>query len=99
MKLKTILNEQLVNSSWLQDVSYHGRHNRLFPGEEFITFKVKKNPKTYICRGVTRKDFLYWIRSPSKGKFFHILKAKFNRDWYLTNPFRIINFNKIRPTK
>ena len=98
MKLKTILNEQLVNSSWLQDVSYHGRHNRLFPGEEFITFKVKNNPKTYICRGVTRKDFLDWIRSPSKGKFFHILKAKFNRDWYLTNPFRIISRAKIKPT-
>ena len=99
MKLKTILNEQLVNSSWLQDVSYHGRHNRLFPGEEFITFKVKNNPKTYICRGVTRKDYIDWIKSPSKGKFFHAIKQKFNRDWYLTNPFRIINREKIRPTK
>lgn len=98
MKIKQILNERLVNSSWLQDVSYYGRHNQYFPGEEIITFKVKGNPKTYIVRGLTRKDYIDWIKSPSKGKFYHIIKHKFNRDWYLTNPFRIISKAKIKPT-
>lgn len=98
MKLRQILNERLVNSSWLQDVSYYGRHNKFFPNEEIILFKVKGNPKTYIVRGCTRKDYIDWIKAPSKGKFYHILKHKFNRDWYLTNPFRIISRQKIRPT-
>ena len=99
MKLKTILNEKLVNSSWLQDVSYYGRHNKYFPNEEIIVFKVKNNPKTYIVRGCTRKDYIDWIHSPSKGRFFHILKKKFNRDWYLTNPFRSIPGIKVKPNK
>lgn len=99
MKIKNILNERLVNSSWLQDVSYYGRHNFFFPGEEIITFKVKGNPKTYIIRGCTRRDYVEWLKSPSKGKFYHILKKKFNRNWYLTNPFRPIPGIKVRPTK
>ena len=99
MKIKQILNEKLVNSSWLQDVSYHGRHNKFFPGEEIISFKVKGNPKTYIVRGCTRRDYIDWISSKSKGKFYHILKKKFNRDWFLTNPFRIIPGMKVRPAK
>lgn len=99
MKVKQILNERLVNSSWLQDVSYFGRHNSLYPGEEIITFKVKGNPKTYIVRGCTRNDYREWLKSPSKGKFYHILKKKFNRNWYLTNPFRPIPGVKVRPTK
>ena len=45
MKVKQILNERLVNSSWLQSVSYYGLANKLFPGEELIVFKVKGNPK------------------------------------------------------
>jgi hypothetical protein len=92
MKVKQILNERLVNSSWLQSVSYYGFRNHIFPGEEIITFKVKGNPKTYIVRGLTRKDFKDWLDAPSKGKFYHLIKNKFRRDWYLTNPFRIINY-------
>lgn len=99
MKIKQILNERLVNSSWLQDISYYGIHNRYFPGEQIITFKVKGNQKTYIIRGLTRKDYIDWIKAPSKGKMYHVLKNKFNRNWYLTNPFRIISREKIRPTK
>ncbi len=100
MKLKQILCEKLVNSSWLKDISYYGRHNKLFPGEEIITFKVKNNPKTYIIRGLTRKDYIDWaVKSPSKGKMFHILKHKFNRDWFMTNPFRITSYAKIKPRR
>ena len=99
MKLSTLLQERLVSSSWLKDVSYYGRQNKYFPGEEIITFKVKNNHKTYIVRGLTRRDYIDWIKSPSKGKFYHIIKHKFNRDWYLKNPFRIISYKKVRPTK
>ena len=101
MKIKTFLNEKLVNSSWLQDISYYGRHNKMYPGEEIITFKVKNNPKTYIVRGCTRKDYLDWVspNTTSKGKFYHIIKKKFNRDWFLTNPFKPIPGIKVRPTK
>lgn len=99
MKVRQVLNERLVNSSWLQDVSYYGRRNTYFPGEEIITFKIKDNPKIYVVRGCTRRDYIEWIKSSSKGKFYHILKHKFNRDWYLTNPFRVISRQKIRPTK
>lgn len=99
MKIKQILNERLVNSSWLQSVSYYGFRNRLFPGEELIVFKVKNNPKTYIVRGLTRQDYKDWISAPSKGRFYHYLKHKFNREWYLTNPFRIINYGHINPTR
>lgn len=99
MKVKQILNERLVNSSWLQDISYYGRHNSIYPNEELIVFKVKGNPKTYIVRGCTRNDYREWLKSPSKGKFYHILKKKFNRNWYLTNPFRPIPGVKVRPTK
>ena len=62
MKIKQLLCEKLVNSSWLRDVSYYGRNNRLFPGEEIITFKVHNNPKTYIVRGLTRHDYIQWIK-------------------------------------
>lgn len=99
MKINMILNEKLVSSSWLKDVSYYGRRNKLFPGEEIITFKVHNNPKTYIVRGLTRHDYVMWIKSPSKGKFYHAIKKKFNRDWYMKNPFRIINYGKVKPTK
>lgn len=99
MKIKEFLVEKLVQSSWLQDISYYNRHNRLFPGEEIITFKVHGNPKTYIVRGLTRNDYLEWIKSGSKGKFYHMLKHRFARGWYETNPFRIIDRSKIKPTK
>ena len=99
MKLKTILCEKLVQSSWLEDISYYNRHNKLFPGEEVITFKVRGNPKTYIVRGLTRQDYIEWIKSPSKGKMYHKLKHYFARGWYDTNPFKIIDRSKIRPAK
>lgn len=103
MKLKQLLCEKLVQSSWLEDISYYNRHNKLFPGEEVITFKVKGNPKTYIVRGLTRRDYLDWIKGKytggSCGKMYHILKHHFNRTWYDTNPFKIIDRSKIKPTK
>lgn len=98
MKLKTLLCEKLVQSSWLEDIHYYNRHNKLFPGEEIITFKVKNNPKIYIVRGLTRNDYIQWVnKSASKGKMYHILKHRFARGWYTTNPFRIIDRSKIKP--
>lgn len=99
MKIKEFLVEKLVSSSWLQDISYYGRHNNLFPNEEIITFKVQGNPKIYIVRGLTRKDYIDWLKSSSKGKFYHLLKHKFARGWYETNPFRVIDRSKIKPNR
>ena len=100
MKLNTLLLEHLVNSSWIEDISYYGRHNKMFPGEEIITFRVKTGArKTYIVRGLTRRDYINWIKSPSKGRMFHVLKHEFARGWWATNPFRIIDYSKIKPSK
>ncbi len=99
MKVREFLVERLVQSSWLTDISYHSRHNTLFPGEEVITFRVKNNPKTYIVRGLTRKDYVDWLKAPSKGKMYHVLKHKFAQGWWTTNPFRIIDRSKIKPTR
>lgn len=98
MKLKTILCERLVQSSWLEDISFYGLRNKLFPGENIITFKVHNNPKTYIVRGMTKHDYVQWLKSPSKGRFFHYLKNKFARGWYDVNPFRITDYSRIRPS-
>ena len=98
MKIRSFLIERLVNSSWLEDISYYNRHNTMFPGEEIITFKVHGNRKTYIVRGLTHHDYLEWIKSPSKGRMYHVLKHKFARGWWATNPFRILDRSKIRPS-
>ena len=45
------------------------------------------------------EDFKEWISSSSKGKFYHMLKHRFARGWYETNPFKIIDRSKIKPTK
>lgn len=92
MKIHQLLQEKLVNSSWLESVNYYGFGNKIFPGEELIVFRIKNNPKSYIVRGLTRKDFKDWLESPSKGKFYHYLKKRFRRDWFLSNPFRIIKY-------
>lgn len=99
MKIRQFLCEKLVQSSWLTDIHYYNRHNKLFPGEEIITFRVKGNNKTYIVRGLTRNDYIEWIQSSSKGKFYHYLKNKFARGWYSENPFQVIDRSKIKPTR
>ena len=58
-----LLLERRVDSSWLEDIVYRGKHNTIFPGEELIFFKAKKNPKMYICRGLTHNDYVKWINA------------------------------------
>lgn len=95
MKLEKLLLETAVNSSWITDISYHSRHNRVFPGEPYITFTTKNNNKTYIIRGVSRKTFNTWLKFPSKGKFWHAIKNKIDRSWFTSKPFQITKWSKV----
>lgn len=45
MKVSTLLQERLVNSSWLKDVSYYGRRNRFFPVKKLSHLKFKRIQK------------------------------------------------------
>ena len=73
-----ILLERRVSSSWLEDIVYRGRNNKIFPGEELILFKTKKKPTVYICRGLTHQDYLNWINAPSKGKYFRVIQKEYD---------------------
>lgn len=91
-----LLLERRVDSSWLEDIVYRGKHNTIFPGEELIFFKAKKNPKMYICRGLTHNDYVKWINADSKGKYFRQIQNDYDNTWFEYTPdFRIIKFDKI----
>ena len=70
---KNILLEKLVDSFWLKTVTYFGKANKIFPGDDFLAFKTKMSPTTYICRFMIPEEFkrFYkcWIDSKSKGAF------------------------------
>lgn len=38
-----ILLERRVSSSWLEDIVYRGRNNKIFPGEELILLRQRRN--------------------------------------------------------
>ena len=64
-----------------------------------ILFKVKNNKKVYIVRGLRRKDYLDWVRAPSKGKYFRVIQKKYDHSWFYYAPeFTIIKFSKVEPT-
>ena len=90
-KEKHLLLEKLVDSSWLKTVTYFGKANKIFPGEDFITFRVKDNPTTYICRfyipGECKRLYKQWLNAPSKGAFWWSKFRRFiRRDWFKTIP-------------
>lgn len=96
-----ILLERRVSSSWLEDIVYRGRNNKMFPGEELILFKTKKKPTVYICRGLTHQDYLNWINAPSKGKYFRVIQKEYDNTWFeyhgdeKNHTFWIVKFDKI----
>lgn len=96
-----LLLETRVNSSWMQDIIYRGRHNTIFPDEELILFKTKKSPKVYICRGLNHQDYLKWLNAPSKGKYFRVIQQEYDNTWFEYKPeFTIVKFSKItEPTR
>ena len=87
---ENILLEKLVDSSWLKTVTYFGPGNKIFPGEDFITFKTKMSPTTYICRfyipGECKRFYKRWIDSESKGAFWWWVRRLIRRDWFKTIP-------------
>ena len=91
---KTMLLETLVMSSWLQDISYYGPNNYLFPGEEVITFKTRKSSKTYFIRGLKKADFDKWLSQDSKGKYWHsAIKNRIDKSW-LYNRGESVHFKR-----
>lgn len=63
MRAWEVLNEKAVASTWIVDLM----HNR--PRRE-ITMKLSDG-KLYRIFGITRTGAEKWIKSPSKGEYFH----------------------------
>lgn len=76
MKLAEILTEKPVQSSWITDLTYN-RPNRT------LTMRLN-NGKAFSIPGITRSMFEKWLRSPSKGQFFHT----YIKDSYLVTRIR-----------
>jgi hypothetical protein len=63
MRITEILCEKSVTSSWITDITYN-RPNKI------ITMTLS-NGRSFSIPGVTRAMFERWVKSPSKGQFFH----------------------------
>ncbi len=63
MKALELLTEKPVQSAWITDLVYN-RPNKV------LTMKVS-NGRAYSIKGITRTTFEQWVKSPSKGRFFH----------------------------
>ena len=63
MKAVEILNEKPVESAWITDLVYN-RPNKV------LTMRLSDG-SSYSIPAITRTMFERWIRSPSKGRFFH----------------------------
>lgn len=88
---ETLLLEKLVKSSWLKTVTYYGKANRVFPGEDFLTFKTKDSPTLYICRfyipGECKRFYKRWTDpNTDAGKFWWWVRRLIRRDWFKTIP-------------
>lgn len=73
MKLAEILTEKPVQSSWITDLVYN-RPNKT------LTMRLS-NGRAFSIPGITRTMFERWVKSPSKGQFFH----NYIKDSYLVN--------------
>lgn len=70
MKLRELLAEAPVQSSWITDMHY-GRKQRLI----HITLS---SGRVYTIVGASEDLYRNWMNSESKGKFFHqYLRGKF----------------------
>lgn len=63
MKAWEVLNEKPVESAWISDLIYN-RPNKT------LTMRLS-NGKRYSIPGITRTTFEKWVKSPSKGEYFH----------------------------
>lgn len=70
MKLRDLLAEAPVQSSWIRDIHY-GRKQRLI-------HLTTSSGRVYTIVGVSEDLYNNWMNSESKGKFFHqYLRGKF----------------------
>ena len=63
MKVLEILNEKPVESTWIVNLMYN-RPNKV------VTMRLS-NGTAYSILGITRGTFEQWLKSDSKGEFFH----------------------------
>jgi hypothetical protein len=63
MRAAELLNEKQVDSAWISDLVYN-RPNRV------LTMRLS-NGVSYSIPGISRTMFERWLKSPSKGFFFH----------------------------
>jgi hypothetical protein len=63
MRALEILNEKPVESTWIVNLMYN-RPNKV------LTMRLS-NGTAYSIQGITRGTFEQWVKSGSKGEFFH----------------------------
>lgn len=63
MRLSEFLVEKQVASAWISDLTYN-RPNKV------LTMRLS-NGKYFTIQGITRTLFDRWLKSPSKGRFYH----------------------------
>ena len=63
MRAEEFITEKKVNSSWISDISYN-RPNKV------MTMRLS-NGKSYTIPISSRTEFEKWVKSGSKGQFFH----------------------------
>ncbi len=62
-RINKVINEKPVQSLWISDLTYN-RPNRV------LTMRLS-NGISYSIPNISRATFEQWLRSPSKGHFFH----------------------------
>ena len=63
MKAFEILNEKAVESTWITNLTYN-RPNKV------LTMRLS-NGRVFSIAGITRTVFEQWIKTASKGRYFH----------------------------
>ena len=71
MKIREIISEKVVSSTWISDVSNNRRMR--------VVTMTLSDGKVYAIQGMSRRQFDNWHNTASKGKFFHQkVKGKYN---------------------
>lgn len=63
MRAEEFLSEKVVQSSWISNITYN-RPNKTLT-------MVLSNGNTYTIPASSRTEFEKWVKSGSKGQFFH----------------------------
>jgi KTSC domain len=63
MKIREILREVAVQSSWISDLTHHRDIKQL-------TIRLN-NGRAYVITNIPRSVYENWKNAPSKGRFYH----------------------------